>query len=164
MPNWCENRLQVSGDSKQLDEFIKKAKSKETDLTLNNFFPTPPELLECQSPNDKNPEAMIKKYGYPDWYEWQIANWGVKWDTHEVRVSREKKKTAFFDFDSPWGPPSVFIKRVAKLYPKLKFVLEYSEPGMFFSGDLIITKGKVTQDDHREGTVWPEHQVEDEEE
>lgn len=167
MPNWCENRLQVSGDSKQLDEFIKKAKGKETDLRMNNFFPLPEELVGTTSPNNNKAQAkaLTKKYGYPDWYEWQLGNWGVKWDNGDsVHLTREKKKVAYYDFDSPWGPPDTFIKRVGELYPKLKFVLEYSEPGMVFSGELIVCEGKVTKDEHRDGKVWPEHMYDEEEE
>lgn len=132
---------------------------------MNNFFPVPLELTERSAPNDKDPEAMIKKYGHSDWYNWQIANWGVKWDNSDgAHLTRENKKTAHYDFDSPWGPPDIFIKSVAKLYPKLKFVLEYSEPGMVFSGDLIVLGDLITQDNYREGVVWPEHQMDEEEE
>lgn len=47
---------------------------------FSNILKCPDELIECSSPNRDNPEEMIGKYGYANWYDWVIANWGVKWD------------------------------------------------------------------------------------
>lgn len=163
-PNWCENRLTVTGPAKQLTEFKKKAVSKtkvakgETKqwLSMNNFFPTPKELTDKESPNRVNPDAMLKKYGAKDWYDWNLQNWGCKWDlNHYSDPETIGRRSVCYFFDSPWGPPEEFVKNVAYIYPTLTFFLEYCEPGMCFSGTLKVKHLNVESVFH-DGEVWPE--------
>jgi hypothetical protein len=139
--------------------------AEEQPLTMGNFFPTPKELLECEAPNKKNPLSMVKKYGAKDWYDWQLKIWGTKWDiSDEACLTIENSKTIWYDFDSAWGPPDAFVKNVAKLFPKLTFTLEYSEPGMVFSGDLKVVGENIIAENYKEGEIWPEQMDEEEEE
>ncbi len=45
MPNWCFNRLEINCDADtardQLADFLKTAKGEDTDLSLDNFVPSP---------------------------------------------------------------------------------------------------------------------------
>ena len=50
MPNWCQNELIITGDKKEITRFKKKAKGKDTDLSLENFVPTPKELVNLRTP------------------------------------------------------------------------------------------------------------------
>ncbi|MDA2919714.1 hypothetical protein MYX76_09530 [Desulfobacterota bacterium AH_259_B03_O07] len=65
MPNWCYNKLRVLGDEKDVQDFVKKAKGKDTELSLNNFVPMPKELENTRSPawivKEKEYEQAVKK-------------------------------------------------------------------------------------------------------
>ncbi len=55
MPNWCLNRLTVSGDKHEINKFkgltlVKQEKSSELNFTMEVLYPTPSELLEQTSP------------------------------------------------------------------------------------------------------------------
>lgn len=50
MPNWCENKLEVTGPKKDRDEFQKNAQYKGSAFALSAFFPMPEELRDIQSP------------------------------------------------------------------------------------------------------------------
>jgi hypothetical protein len=61
MPNWCENRLMVSGDTKELKRFLamgiaeepvrySKTGEKELVWRMSNYLPTPEELSRSVSP------------------------------------------------------------------------------------------------------------------
>ena len=111
MPNWCENKLVVRGEKKDMVKF-NKALDKEN--LLKSFVPIPKD-------QDDN------------WYQWCVDNWGTKWDV-EINDSTIEDDYVELSFDSAWAPPVAWLKIVAKKYPKLKFSLKYDEPGMCFIG------------------------------
>jgi len=133
MPNWCENTLSIDGEEKILKEFKEKAKTiesektRETDLSLNQFIPMP-------------------EFEEEEWYEWAIDNWGCKWDI-TAYINHESKKELIYTFDSPWSPPLEAIKRISKLYPTLNFTIDYAEPGMCFGGIKTYKNGKEIESD-----------------
>lgn len=134
MPNWCSNTLIITGDDEEIKKFEKKAKAKDTALSMNKFLPTPKALLEGTAPNrTENAKELIEKYGAKDWYDWHINNWGTKWDlTAELLCSDEGYLQ--YCFDSAWSPPIEFLKEVSKKYTRLEFRLRYDEPGVGFMG------------------------------
>jgi hypothetical protein len=144
MPNWCENSLTISGPLEILKEL------EEAQLSLEKLFPCPKELLETKSPaiyNDKEKgELNTEKYGYPDWYSWQVANWGTKWDLslHSLDLDEgvDGKGYLCAGFDTAWSPPVEAMKKIFEKYKGrgLKIELEYFEPGCSFIG-------KVTAND-----------------
>ena len=145
MPNWCENYMVVTGSPKILKDFAEKAKvidkkDYNTDLSLANFMPMPKELEGSTAPC-KDDKELKKKYGASNWYDWNIMNWGCKWDI-SAEVMVEKNKLSY-TFMSPWAPPELGIRNISKLYPELKFVLKYEEPGMDFAGTFIVKGGKI---------------------
>ena len=117
MANWCQNQLRINGDEKEIKKFKKQAKKRDTDLSLNNFI--------------KIPKSQEK-----NWYNWCIKNWGTKWDI-EAGLGGADANELFYAFDSAWSPPTEWLKKVAKKYPKLKFSLKYDEEGVGIMGVAI---------------------------
>lgn len=50
-----------------------------------------------------------RKYGYVDWYNWSIANWGTKWNASSCVVSN-----TFVEFDTAWAMPEDIFKELAR--------------------------------------------------
>ena len=136
MPNWCWNHLEVTGDEKQLQEFVEKSLVKdehsliESRLEHDNFsfqgtHPMPKELEETTSPSDK-----------PNWYDWRCDNWGTKWDACESYINQNDIDFFSVTFDTAWSPPVKWINYIMKDFPDLRFSLEYDEPGCAFGGHL----------------------------
>jgi hypothetical protein len=109
---------------------------------LMEFLPTPQELLDTVSgsmPHGPERDAHkaqmalnFEKYGAKDWYDWNTANWGTKWDFALDCVENPDPNTVTASFDSAWSPP---IEAYNKLM-ELGFEIEafYYEPGMQFVG------------------------------
>ena len=53
-----------------------------------------------------------KRYGYKDWYDWSIANWGTKWNASETRVFDKG-----IQFDTAWSCPVSLLKELSKHTP-----------------------------------------------
>ena len=57
-----------------------------------------------------------KEYGTDSWYEWNVSNWGTKWNASYVKVKRFKNGNARVTFQTAWGPPMPIFERLAKDY------------------------------------------------
>ena len=153
MPNWNLNNLEVSGPKKELDAFIKKVRVTGI-LQFDAIVPMPEELAVVGgTPEERAAREAInlKKFGFPDWYLWSVANWGTKWDlTAEEdcsdRFERINGNVATFSFDTAWSPPTRWLAAAAKMFPKLLFVMEYGESGMCFAGQVTFKQGKLAED------------------
>ena len=147
MPNWVDNELKVSGQEQKLEEFKEQAKTKETALSLNKFIPMPEELDGTTSPSEYDKD-LEKKYGFSNWYDWRIVNWGCKWDV-EAHCSCEKGNL-YYNFDSPWSPPIVAIGKIGEMFPELFFELRYEEEGNGFCGIFQVKNGEIIFDESKD--------------
>ena len=78
---------------------------------------------------------VLEAYGYKDWYEWNNANWGTKWDIDEKELTMHHMDNIIWvSFDSAWSPPRFVIERLAELYPKTVITHYFEESGMDFAG------------------------------
>ena len=121
MPNWCENKLVVRGEEKDMAKFNKVIEKK----VIRNDNGKIGDILKAFVPIPKDQDD--------NWYQWCTDNWGTKWDV-ECYEDLIEDDYVELSFDSAWAPPIAWLRIVAKRYPKLKFALKYDEPGMCFMG------------------------------
>jgi hypothetical protein len=121
MPNWCANSLKLTAHTddqlKQLN-LLKEAIENDTNehFGLFNFFvPCPKELNDTTKgyPPSPNLANNIEKYGYETWYEFNIDNWGTKWDAARIYSVNDTPDSVTLQFDTAWSPPEALY---AKLY------------------------------------------------
>jgi len=112
MPNWCSNTLVLTHDDPAMIDRAEAA-VKEGKL-LQEFVPRPADQEE-------------------NWYEWNVANWGTKWDVgDEHSVADKETNTIHLSFESAWAPPT----KAYETLQELGFTVNatYYEPGMCFAG------------------------------
>lgn len=158
MPNWVENRIEISGEKSDLlhfqtltkgkeanyalsehelrfysEEQIQKAKESVHDFTFNSLVPVPVDIL---------------KQGYSDaGYHWQSNHWGTKWDVAgSVNIEREEKML-IYTFNTAWSPPIPWFEKVSEMFPNVSFALHYDDEGGSFAGTTVIEKGEVLSDE-----------------
>lgn len=130
MPNWCYNRLQVTGPARLVEDFAEQVNGPDGVLDFGRTVPMPPVL----QPRDAVPVT--------DWYSWQVAHWGVKWGATSAEIAEQSPGKVVYLFDTPWGPPVEWLARTAKLFPALLFDCEWEEPGMDFAGAVTFADGR----------------------
>jgi hypothetical protein len=159
MPNYCENLLTITdydetGAIQALMGFIKGKTRHGTEslFTFNNIIPYPSDLQQMDEDRKSLPvEEYVRKYntdkdGYNSrGYDWCNDNWGTKWEIRpdNISVEEDDDREAIISFATAWSPPEPIIKKLAELYPTLRFVLEYWEGSMCFQGHLVCEEGKV---------------------
>jgi hypothetical protein len=100
---------------------------------LSEFCPIPKELGDAIADGSVN-EALVEKYGYNNWYDYCVGEWGTKWDVGEQGASdiHPEGKMLHTFFDSAWAPP---LNAYEKLMD-MGFGVEamYYEGGMAYAG------------------------------
>lgn len=146
MPNWCSNRLTLTHtDHAMLDRAVIAFA---LGRFLEEFTPVPQELRDTVASPGTSDEVLVaqhnanvEKYGYPDWWQFCVSQWGTKWDVggENEYVERIESDLAEFTFDSAWSPPLRSYERLTEL----GFGVEayYWEPGLTFAGVYTSSEG-----------------------
>ena len=83
---------------------------------------------------------------HPDWwYNWNVKNWGTKWNCGEVWHDRDddspvEGKTSY-NFETAWSPAVPVIHALSGLFPTLSIAHRYCEGGMGFAGEVMYHAG-----------------------
>lgn len=130
MPNWCTNRLVVTGSRGDVEAFYQANKTTSGPLSF---------------------DAGVPDSGGEDWHEWRVNHWGTKWDVTDADYDRiddlpePGRCTATYDFTTAWAPPASWLRTVGPRFPGCEFDLHYDEPGMGFAGTVTVTAGGVVE-------------------
>ena len=116
----------VSGSDEDMKAFYAKFTNK-NHLSFQDFVPRPPEQEE-------------------NWYEWNNANWGTKWDTNEEEFG-EQRGTFIYEahYMTAWAPPLAFMISLAKQFPALTMSISFFEAGMQFLGFYKWVNGELVE-------------------
>lgn len=152
MPNWCSNRLDVSGPKAAVEAFIKKAACKDNPLSFNSLVP---QNKKAKGYQDAQAMHVVGHDDAPNfnWYRWNCDHWGCKWDCSEadLEVSTVDGVTnATFTFQTPWAPPTEFYKAITKKFKELSFDAYAWEPGMSFWSHFYGLHGVVEEDEDQD--------------
>lgn len=145
MPNWVRNEMYVSStDQSTLDRFVTVAgKPYETHFARSEFvdgeFREVPDTQQIESalsfwnfvkPTHMDeywkPASFAETNNNQNWYNWNISNWGCKWDACEVEMERIPG-TVVYKFDTPWSPPEKVYRAMTEQFPTLKFFMRCVE-------------------------------------
>lgn len=82
-----------------------------------------------------------EKYGATDWYDWSIANWGTKWNSHEVRIYNDD---GLMEFQTAWGFAAPVMEKLAELCAKhnVSFEGEWADEDMGSNTGCFSTLGE----------------------
>lgn len=143
MPNYCANSLEISHEDQAMMDRVES--SFKEGRFLSEFLPCPKELLETMAGSHTKgtyeqellefKQQLNKKwFGYTDWYNWQVANWGTKWDVGGGYAELKKVSDTKFSlgFDSAWSPPIEAYQGLEELGFTIRAY--YYEGGVGFCG------------------------------
>lgn len=95
MPNWVFCSLEIKANSpEKLNTIKEKVSDDHSDFSFNKIITRPA--------NEED-----------NWYDWNIANWGTKWDASDV-VLNQSTDSLSFSFSTPWSPPLPVIEELIK--------------------------------------------------
>lgn len=148
MPNWCHNSIIIKGDKETLELL------KENDFSFSFIRPQP----DWQNtPNEKGElPSQPNEHGsrhFPDgtqdirWYDWQVDNWGTKWDIDpdETNISLDDDALSV-DCMTAWSPPEELLRYATERFPSLSIEINFDEAGMDFCGSYRFEHGELSSE------------------
>ena len=167
MPNYCSNTVVVSGDAAEVakfNEWLGDGKA-----LLNKINPTPQILVETmsgfygddekQKELEQKEQSNLEQFGYKNWYDWNIGNWGTKWDVDaEIDDFSSCEEQVIMSFQSAWSPPTNAMVSLSEMFPNLTIRHSYLEEGVGFVGVTTIQAGCASDVCHEDSSadVWKE--------
>ena len=141
MPNWCNNSITLRHKDSAMVQRAQEALA--AGRLLQEFIPCPQDLIDTvagymgedkRAAHEAQQARNIDLYGYKDWYDWQVANWGTKWDVggDDGLTQRLDPNTLQASFDSAWAPPVNAYERLCALGFEIEAF--YNEPVVGFAG------------------------------
>jgi len=149
MPNWVSNTLNITVDTAEkraeimarLGAPVLRATSNDgtwevetearSHLSYWNIIAPPADKYEEYFGLSGWKDGERHGDGEYNWYNWNNANWGCKWDATEVDVDTSDYKNNLFNvtyhFESPWSPPEGFFAKLAEAYPDADMSMEFRE-------------------------------------
>ena len=140
MPNWCNNSVEIYHEDPAMIERVREAFN--DGRLLDEFIPVPQALRDTVSGSmgeDKRAEheaqqaANVEKYGYANWYDFCVNEWGTKWDIGaDGNPAQDFPGGLSLGFDSAWAPPCAAYEKLTEQGFRIRAM--YYEPGMGFAG------------------------------
>ena len=119
---------------------------------------TPPEPIPCNNATPEQQAELILKYGVTNWYDWNLHNWGTKWDAKEAFYNQEDK---ILQLETPWSCPDTVLLEMFEQFPDLHFEGSYADEDFGSNAGYIGTDSGFYQlDDQTEeayevaATLW----------
>lgn len=115
-----------------------------------------PEGYETMSLEEKMAHAM--KFSSDGWYDWNVREWGTKWDACNPEMTDNEPSTLSigYRFDTAWSPAEGAFRKMVEQHPELGFEFYNEEEqgwGVEFvgeNGELSMTKEWDIPDSHKD--------------
>lgn len=95
-------------------------------------------------------EALMFKGNH--WYDWNVRNWGTKWDVakHDTEeysdtdITIDTDDTLGYRFNTAWSPPIEAITKLSEQYPNIKLTMSYQEE-TGWGGEIVLVNGETVE-------------------
>ena len=127
------------------ERVIKEELVEPTALSFWNFVrPTDEELpyyfgQKTKPEDEDNPEATSEErlakamsFSKSDWYDWNVRNWGTKWDANDDELDTDldtlkEQDSLSYRFSTAWGIPEPIFTAMVEQHPELDFDFDSEE-------------------------------------
>ena len=125
MPNWVYNNVSLNvKDEKEAEKIKTFLTDAESIFSFNKII--------------KRPEAENA-----NWYDWNIANWGTKWDASNTYFATKEDGTLQYSFATAWSPPLPVLRKLSKRFPKVPIYFHFKEE-QGWGGETTLLAGDMT--------------------
>lgn len=174
MPNWVYNNVIITGERADLIAFRDKAArlapngisddgvleysdGDTQDLSFWNFKEPDNKHAYFSSSSGAKPEgyeswsselklAHDLKFTGDGWYDWNVREWGCKWDASDVSIAdniQDKEQQLHYNFSTPWGVAEGAFIAMVEQHPTLEFQF-YSEEEQGWGIEAVGMSGEFT--------------------
>ena len=164
MPTWCANSLKLiattAESERKLSEIVQelaRATAAGESAAIFNLIKPVPEALQIvsgwsgdaeeQATREATYKVNLDTYGYANWYDYCIEEWGTKWDARDTTYDIDGNQVTIY-FDTAWSPPLAIYHALENMGFDVEAT--YVEQGMGYIGfykDGMDTCGELNEID-----------------
>ena len=127
MPNWVYNRMTIHASRSQQASIKASVAGGQEVISFQKIKPRPADQEG-------------------DWYNWNIANWGTKWDADDAAIVDETDELVTYAFATAWSPPLGVLEAFVNQHMDLDIDFTYEEE-QGWGGVMEIRQGKLVKSD-----------------
>jgi len=153
MPNWCENRITITGPKEELQKLKEFVKSDYGEFSFKKILPPPPSFRQKLRQLSYQSKVCVITNKMDILYYWQMENWGTKWDVDGDAgiVFNEEEQSLYYNILTAWSPPLGIVESLGERFSKVCIEMQYFELGNDFAGIYRMING--IEGVHEEGLV-----------
>lgn len=131
MPNWVKTKVRLRNGSAEEYRALEKKYATEGCLDFDKIIPQPKTIEECPEEflirNEE--EARKANLAYEgdkkwlNWYQWNLAHWGTKWNAHNGQWYEDDE----FEFEAAWSAALPVLVELSRQNPKLIIEMKYAD-------------------------------------
>ena len=147
MSNHVRNRVEFVGDDARIDELLAFVSSVEdepeggSEFDFNKIIPQPSNVYKGSFGFGEH-EDEIRKKGMVTWYDFNLRNWGTKWNSYNVIVY---DKTV--EFDTAWSMPHPVFLSLSEQFPDVTIAASYADEDIGSNcGRTLYKDGQAIED------------------
>jgi hypothetical protein len=123
-------------------EELENTESGYDEMKCQDYFDKSPDKLDYNELMKELPEDNVVteekfnllkerfiKYKSVDWYNWNVRNWGCKWNGSGLSINTDESDTLEFEFISPWCEPLQWLDVLTDLYQDVDWKVEVQYEG-----------------------------------
>lgn len=127
----------------------------ESPISFMNFA-TPEDLDAYYGASDYKPEgydtwsmeerlAHAMKHSSDGWYDWNVRNWGTKWDACNPSLNSDDPTSGSisYSFDTAWSPAEGAYRQMVEQHPELEFEF-YCEEEQGWGVEFLGSDGELS--------------------
>lgn len=151
MPNWVDNSVSIHGTKEeiakikaQLSQPIKvggEGELVETEFSFLNIIAPPKDKLHIYYGEASASTLASEEKSTYNWYNWNIENWGTKWDVGaDLSDFGETDTSLHYVFQTAWAPPIPALQKLSEQHPSAEISLWWEEE-QGFGGEEEFSSG-----------------------
>lgn len=110
---------------------------------------------------EENPNKEYRPSLMGNWYNWNVSNYGTKWDCYDVYVDYDQIGFAELSFNTAWSAPFQVFEALSKMFPSTLINVAYADEGSVLSSELItyLDGSVVSRQGFYEANTYPDKWV-----
>ena len=156
MPNWFYFTVNVSGEEKDVEQFVENVKGSakyETEgreFDFNHFIPQPDNIF--RGGLSLQDEKKLNEAGIPHWYGWNNRTWGTKWNANVESAFCLSSIDGFpmeyeYEMCTAWAFPVPVMDKMIDMYPNLDFTIVGEEESNSYGVYWSTSEGKFLEEE-----------------
>ncbi|NBT76266.1 MAG: hypothetical protein EBT15_09935 [Betaproteobacteria bacterium] len=150
MPNWVSNSLFITGETaSDIDEVVAQLTRPIPQKVEGKivFEPTEFSFWNVIAPEREKWDDYFSiadgTEPRDNWYNWNINNWGAKWDANDTYIERADTNLSI-SFETAWSPVEPVVVRLSLQFRHLHFSYSYEEE-QGWGGEVEYEAGEASE-------------------